>query len=245
MAHARRFLSLQADWWTAIGVWATLLVYLVIAIVGYRQLREAQSLRAAQSRPFVIVDVSFRSFLIELLIANIGATAASDVQIQFDEPLTSSDKSPDWQHSTAFTDGIALMAPGREIRFFLDSFPTRVEQGLPMVIRGSVSYQGLSVRGKDRYVEQFVIDLKTYEGSQLPKKGLHELVEKVEDISKQTARWGDRNAGVYAHVSDRDRERAREFRAYDRRVLVREYEERGLKAAGIKLYRTLRRRIGL
>lgn len=182
------FLSLRWDAWAAIGIWVTVGVYVAIAEFARRQVGEARDLRREQTRPFVIVDVEFRSFLIMLSIKNIGRTAASNVKAAFDEKLTSSIPGADWEDSTAFTDGIPLMAPDREIRFLLDSFIDRENGGHAMVIRGTVGYNGPAGHNRQRYNEPFVIDLSNYQGSQLPENGIHELVGEVKELRKVLAK---------------------------------------------------------
>jgi hypothetical protein len=185
----RTFLGWRADTWSAFGVWMTIVVYVALAWFAYKQLKEARRLRIEQTRPFVIVDVAFRSVLIQLSVRNIGRTAAKDLSVGFDESLTSSLGDLDWQHSVAFTSGIPLMAPGRELRFLLDSYPGRLDESHPMLIRGSVTYSGPVDHKRPRYCEPFVIDLSTYEGALLPDKGTQELVDEVENVRKELAKW--------------------------------------------------------
>ncbi len=80
------------------------------------------------------------------------------------------------------------MAPGRELRFFLDSYHARHDGQLPMVINGGVRYLG-PTDDKAEYNERFLIDLTTYEGTQRSERGLPELVNEVEKLRKELHAW--------------------------------------------------------
>lgn len=137
---ARTFIGLPADTWTAIGVWLTMFVCVILAVLAFHQLGEAQRLRREQARPLVIVDVSFRSVLMRVSVRNIGATPARDLTVTFNEKRESTMRDPDWLDSTLFTEGMPMLAPGRELLFNFDSYPARIEKGLPMVLAGCAKY---------------------------------------------------------------------------------------------------------
>jgi hypothetical protein len=195
------FLKLTAGEWEAIGVWVTGGITIGLLWLAWRQLVHAREARNDQTRPFVIVDVDFRSILIMLTVKNTGLTAARKVRVTFDEPLTSAATDPDWQASSAFKSGIPFMAPGRELRFFLDSYLERTEKLYPMVIKGVVKYFG-PIEDVPEYEESFLIDLTTYEGTQLPEKGMHELVGEVITLRKELAKWTLGVRGLRVNVVD-------------------------------------------
>jgi hypothetical protein len=70
----------------ALAAWATVLIYIVIGLFAWRQVRKARKLREEQARPFVIVDFE-PGFLVYLTVENLGRTMARDVRIQFGKPL--------------------------------------------------------------------------------------------------------------------------------------------------------------
>lgn len=209
----RTLFDIRAGEWAALGVWATIIVYLVLAAVAIRQLKEAQVLREEQSRPVVLVDVVFRSILMDLSIRNVGPTVASNVFVTFDEPpATKAMANIDWLSSTTFTQGIPMMAPGREIRFHFDTYPARHGSGLPMVITGRVCYSGF--HGKREWDEAFIIDLTNFERSSRPEKGVHDLVQEVAELRQELNKWTDGMRGIRVSVTDKDRENAREMRTH-------------------------------
>ncbi len=208
------FLGWRYDGWAALGIWATIAAYIALAVFAYRQLREARTLRLEQTRPFVIVDAAFRNILVQLSIKNIGRTAARDVRVELDERLISTIPGPDWQSTKAFTQGFPLIAPDRDIRFLIDSYPARMSAGHPMVICGTVSYSGPRDSGSTHYVERFTIDLATYEGAQLAEKGVHELVEQVDALRKELTKWTDGSHGLLVSALDRDQTTIRSERPF-------------------------------
>lgn len=230
--------GLRADAWAAIGVWATLVVSGIAAVLVLRQVIEARRLREDQTRPFVIVDVAFRSVLVELVVKNIGATAAKNVVVHFDTKIESK-HDLGWLQSPLFATGMPLMAPGRTIRFFLDSFPARVEAGLPMVITGAVTYDSPhTARRSKPHTETFEIDLNVYRQSLLTERGIPDLVKQVEDLRKELSKWTDGARGIQVAAIDKDRQSRREVRSFRiraalelgrsqgwRRVIVRQVAE--------------------
>jgi hypothetical protein len=156
--------------------------FIVIVSVAIGQLNEAKQLRIGSMRPYLIVDVDFENLLVVLSIRNTGGTAASSVLVRFDQRLRSSapDLKLDWQDSTFFTTGMAMMAPGRELRYVIDRYPDRVGSGLPMMIKGVATYVGHS--DKRSYRESFAIDLTNYSGSLIDKKGVPELIDSVDSL---------------------------------------------------------------
>jgi hypothetical protein len=224
---APTFLNLRADAWAAIASWATLTISLAAAVFVYHQLREARLLREEQSRPFLIVDVALRSIIVELVIRNIGATAATNVIVFFDEPVTSSRANGvAWSTTPLFTTGMPLMAPGRIIRFFLDTLPGRESAGLPMTLRGRVTYRSAGPRPRT-YTETFDINLEVYRQSLIPEKGLPELVKEVEILRKEVAKWTDGTRGLHVRAADRDRDTVREHRSVHLERSIRDGREHG------------------
>src|SRR4051794_8114074 len=137
------FLWWRTSEWEAIGVCVTAALTIFLVIYAIRQLGHARRVRDEQTRPYVIVDFSFRDVLIELSVKNIGQTAARNVRVKLADELTSAAdiKSLAWQHEGLFGDGVAMFAPGREMRYLFDRFDTRMSSGLPMSISGTINYQ--------------------------------------------------------------------------------------------------------
>jgi hypothetical protein len=224
---APTFLNLRADAWAAVAAWVTLTISLAAAVFVYHQLREARLLREEQSRPFVIVDVAFRSIVVDLVVRNIGATAATNVIVFFDEPVTSSrSNGVEWPTTPLFTTGMPLMAPGRIIRFLLDTFPGRETAGLPMTLRGQVSYRSPGPRPRT-YTDTFDINLEVYRQSLIPEKGLPELIKEVEILRKEVEKWTDGTRGLHVRATDRDRGTVRELRSIHLQQSIREGREHG------------------
>ncbi len=136
---ARTFLSYNANEWSAIGVWATGLATVGLLFYAARQLTEARRLRDDQTRPFLVVDFSFRSILVSIRVSNTGTTAAKDARVVLDAPVESTAATVRWQGSGLFGSGLPQFAPGRHLDFALDSFPRRRDSRLPMVFTGGWS----------------------------------------------------------------------------------------------------------
>lgn len=237
--------GLDAAEWEAIGVWATAAITLAALGFAAYQLRDVRQLRIEQARPTIYVDVTFRNIMIKLSVKNTGLTTARNVKVEFDEPLTSARFDLKWQHGRAFADGIPSMAPSRQLDFLFDMFPSRVEAGLPMEIRGTVSYDGPPGVKAKRYSERFVIDLDAHRESLMPDKSMHDLVERVADIQKEMKKWTGRGGGVYVQAADADRSDTKEWREQVITLADQRRQKDGIRAALTYIVREWRRRHGL
>jgi hypothetical protein len=135
-----------------------------------------------KGRARVEVDIDPRGFSAYLSIKNTGQSAASEVLVLFDTSVDSSFSSNNkWLEAPVFTSGFPQFAPGREIRYFLDSFLHRQEAGLPSRYEGKVQYKG----PQDRiYSDKFVIDFTVYNETSLTERGMDDLVKQVEHTQK-------------------------------------------------------------
>ena len=85
----RSFVWVRTSEWEAIGVWITGLLTIGLLSYAALQLRHAREVRDDQTRPYIIVDFSFRSVLVELSVKNIGQTPARNVRVKLADELTS------------------------------------------------------------------------------------------------------------------------------------------------------------
>jgi hypothetical protein len=112
-----------------------------------RRLREAgQALQEAEARPYVVVDFELgdRPPFINLVVANLGKTAARNVRIEVDPPFESSldAKVPvPVSKLKLFTEGITSMVPGKRIVFLFDVLNQRPKE-LPTAYRVTLRYDG-------------------------------------------------------------------------------------------------------
>lgn len=183
MTASDEFLSLGAASWSALASVATVLVYLALLVYAVKQVGEARRLRGAQARPFVIVDFE-PTWLLQLVVQNIGQTAAQDVVMRFDPPLDSSMQKPHpWEESSAFTHGIPLLPPHRKIRVDFDSAHSvyAEDSTFPMRYEVTVTYRGSEARSRP-YKDRYVLDLNIFKGTRLPEDGLPEIAKGVAGI---------------------------------------------------------------
>jgi hypothetical protein len=155
----------------SISVWGLgqLVVLVVAAAYAAAQLREAQTLRKEQSRPFVVVDVDpwRKKGVFLLTVENIGRTVARDVSLAFDPPLQSTLDDPqriereDWPRVAdfrIFKEPIPNIPPGKWLACQLDAGRQFFESDLPRRYVATVRYVG----PVDHYCEEYVLDLAMY-----------------------------------------------------------------------------------
>jgi hypothetical protein len=229
--------------WAAVAAWAawaTVLIYIVIGLFAWRQVREARKLREEQARPFVIVDFE-PGLVVYLTVENLGRTMAQDVRIQFDKPLKSSlDRPHELNESPLFREPIPVLPPGKKIRVLFDQFSSRVEADLPLTYEVDVRYHG--PKDRKEWKDIYRLDLGTYLGSALPPKGIPELVTEVENICKEIKKWqGSNLRGLLVHNLDQ----RQEDKIAWRRTHMRTLRRRGRKAAAQQLWNRILWRWGL
>jgi hypothetical protein len=224
----------------ALAACATVLIYIVIGLFAWRQVREARKLREEQARPFVIVDFE-PGFLVYLTVENLGRTMAREVSIHFDKPLeTTLTGRREIDETPLFREPIPTLPPGKKIRVLFDQAPARLDAGLPLTYDVELRYQGPT--GKKEWKHPYRLDLGMYVGSQLPPKGIPELVTEVEALREEIKRWrGSGGTGLRTHVVDQ-----RRLDKIDRRRMnVRILRQQGPKALAQRLLAQALRRFGL
>jgi len=247
--------------WGAISAWAavaTVVVYVVLGVFAWRQIREARRLREEQAqlarksqeeqarlareswaeqarqsrqlqeeqaRPFVIVDFE-PGFLIYLVVENIGRTMARNVTITPDKALESTLPDPDIDETPLFREPIPALPPGKKIRVLFDSAPARLNSDLPRAYEVTVRYEGPF--GRIYEPDRYPLDLSMYLGSALPPKGLPQLVEEVEKVRKELAKWTDGIRGLRVNTTDREKQERAQFRHFLTRRFVQSAKEDGI-----------------
>lgn len=210
--------ALTAEDWTAIGTVVTAAVAVLAAGFAALQVRELRRTREDQTRPFVIVDIQpgpAWSNLLDLVVENIGSTAARDVQISFDPPLQQSkDDGYPIGESALISEGIRMLPPGRRIRAFFDASHDRIKTDLPM--RYDVTVRLKDARGRAQPDQNYTIDMGyMYGTTQVQEYGLHDAAKAISEIQKTVKKWADIHGRLKVWVRDEDRYRLDERVEHD------------------------------
>ncbi len=215
--------------YAAVGTYLAILVGGAVAVAQLVQMQQAQR---QQIRPYVTVDFDFQGIFVYLVVRNIGATMAKAVTIRFDPELDSSlPDVPRIDQSPLFREPIPMVAPGREIRVLFDSYATRLERtDLPMEYHVRVDYYDSS--GKSLEDPEYPLDLAMYLGSELPRKGLNELVEEVAKLRTELGKWRYGTRGLLVYGVDERRHVGRRSRPTWRRIAAGVRRDKGLVAYG-------------
>ncbi|HEY3977734.1 MAG TPA: hypothetical protein VGM79_10720, partial [Streptosporangiaceae bacterium] len=195
------------------------------AVVAVRQVSEARRLREEQAQPYVVVSLETDAsspFMLNLVIKNIGRTAARNVVVDFDPPLVSSiDKLGDPSRITewtALTDGIPTLVPGQAMSTMLDSLFQRYssKDQYPGRTQATVRYAEDHDSNKV-YSYNYDLDFNVFFGMHwVGSKSFDDLVKAIEGVQGTMKSWTTDN-GLKAYTKDFD-ERVKE--ASDRRVNV-------------------------
>lgn len=226
--------------WTAIAAWVTVGIYFLLGGFAFVQVLQARKLREEQARPFVVVDFEL-GFLVFLTVENLGRTLARDVTIRFNRPLDSTLPGPhDFDESPIFRgEPIPVLPPGKQVRVLFDQAAARLESDLPRSYEVQVRYRGPF--GQKYPPDTYRLDLGVYSGSQLPRKGLPELVDEAKKIREELGKWRPGTSGLLVHTVDKRRLDRRELR----RLHVRTLRTRGPRAFARQVWQRALWRLGL
>lgn len=206
-----------------------LVVLIVAAVVAWRQVQEARTLREEQNRPFVVMDFDVDDPWIFVTVTNLGTSLARDVSFEITPPLQSSlDDTPEL---TMITNGIRTLPPNKVYKTFWDGFIQRSDTDLPDHYGVVVSYT--DEKGKRKFSEPLDLDLGIYKGfSVLVRKDIHHVHEILKSIHGEMKKWtaGSRGLAVLSpdEISERNERGRREMEM--RRAAMEEAERQGIDA---------------
>jgi hypothetical protein len=205
-------LGLPADDWSAIAAWLTAAVAIAAAVAALRQVAEARRLRAEQAQPYVVayLEESGVSRFIDLVIRNLGSTAATDVQISMEPEPERALARGDGNFSPLLPKAFPVLVPGQEWRTLFDTTMARAESDLPKRYDARVRFK--DARGRECFEFTYVLDWSLMiDRASVTIYGIHDIAKAVRDMSKVVARWkeGAGSKGIAVYVRDGDARDAR------------------------------------
>ncbi len=213
-----------------VTAWATLLeagILAVAALFAWSQLAEMRETRLAQTRPYVIAYIhpnSTAHTILDFVIANVGKTAARNVRLVFEPPLSDTSgpaASFSNAHWAAFESGLPLLAPGQQLSclwaqatIVFDDKTTAVKKHVV-----SISYSG-GLPADSAYVDEYVLDAEAFFGlMRVAGKGADDAVRALEEIKSTLSKWTERDGvRIYSEpLSELRERRAEEIQEFLRR----------------------------
>lgn len=189
------FLWFDQTGWSAISAIASVATFvggLVAVLIAFIQIHSARKVHADQVRPYVIVDIEPNPawwMLYDLVIRNIGETAAIDCRIQLDpRPMRTGETRQDsLGDAKVLSEPIAMLAPGREIRIFFDSIAERIKTKLPMLYTATVTYKSHATG--DQWTEVYTLDVAALKGTEnIDIYTIHHAAKALRDIQRDLHR---------------------------------------------------------
>jgi hypothetical protein len=182
---------MRAEEWSAIASWATVAIAVVAALFAYRQVREARRLRLEQAQPYVVVFLEEAGVArnIDLVIKNLGSTAATNIEVRLDPPpVRAIDPEGDW--SPLLPASLPVLVPGQEWRTMFDTTDHRARaHDLPRRYDADASYK--DAQGKESFSFDYVLDWGLMiDRASVVEYGLHHLAEAARELEKHAAAWG-------------------------------------------------------
>lgn len=194
VAHSVTFLGLEADAWTALGTWALVLVAAWAVLPARAQIREMRRSREEEMRPFVLVSFQQSRVsrkLLNLVIENVGRTAAHDVRFTFEPELArTNDEEYPLREWPPIRDGVAIMPPGWRREALFDFGPDRAAADLPS--RSDVTVRLKDGRGREQSPQHYVLDVDQFEGVEyIEEQGAHHAAKALQGIERALKRASD------------------------------------------------------
>lgn len=152
--------------WSAFWAGATFLVTATAAVFALVQLRSYLAEVRERARPYVIADFGFRSTILYLHVWNSSQTPARNLRIAVTPPFESNrpDDARKLQRVTGPDFFVPQLAPGREIRWVLDTTPAYyANMALPRSYQVTLTYDdGRSERRKKPYSDVFTLSIEQW-----------------------------------------------------------------------------------
>jgi hypothetical protein len=193
----------------------------VAALVAWTQAKEARALRKARAQPYVVISLQLlKTHYLELVIENLGTTAARDISIAIDPPFESSlDLPPHNLHVAQWTalSHIATLAPTQRMAELADSVTYRNQH--PELQNRYTALGRYRGDHGDQYEYTYDLDFGVWMGRySVDQKGQHELVQATERLAEAFIRFS--NSPLDVHVYDGEKADEAE------RASIAEFEER-------------------
>lgn len=205
------FLGLPAEAWSALASWSAVLFAVVAGLIARGQLREARRLREEQAQPYVVAyaeSSQVGEWVIDLVVKNFGATAATGVRVEFDPPLR---RAASGEEAVDFPEVIPVLVPQQEWRTFWDTGIARLQSELPDRHVATVCFSDSHERELPPYT--FVLDWKPMKAREvITVYGPHHAAKALRELSKEVKTWREGAGGgvsVYARDGDARDERVR------------------------------------
>lgn len=189
--------------WQALGAMGTFVVAAVAAVIAFHQYRGYREGQEALTRPYVIVDVTFRPFfLAAITVRNASPRAAVDLTMTV-APAFIASRPRDCEILNRVFDGattVGLLAPDRQIHYLLDEMPQYVTGGFPLQYVVTARYRdgstGAAAGRRTRwYTDTFVLDLDQWLQALADDDPTGDIVRHLERVWKELARIAERLPG--------------------------------------------------
>lgn len=136
---------MTANQWQATAAVGTFIIAAFTVFFVVRQFYNARDIRREQTDPYVIAFFELNenhSTVIDFVIKNIGIRPAFNITLLIDPPMLRADEFDEhpFMETKAISKGIAMLAPGQEIRLFFETEAERVGKQLPTDFRVSISF---------------------------------------------------------------------------------------------------------
>lgn len=213
--------------WEAFGTCTTAAIAAIASIFAWRQVKEARRLRLEQAQPYVAVylesaaaDMAF----VDLVVKNLGSTAAYDVEVSCDPPLQRTAGAEGFE-AIHLPSIFPTVVPNQEWRTFFDSGFDRVTSDLPKSYAVAVRFKERRGRKSVKHTLDYRLDLASFESRMWTENyGIHHVAKALRDIRGSMKKWSESGGGISVVVRSGDEKDAARRQQRDEWLARRERE---------------------
>lgn len=161
------------------------LATLAAAVAAFLAIRQTHKLNIEKAQPYIVVSLEPHEqvpWIMELVVRNLGQTAATNVKISFNQsPARAQKKEEDEHDHLLLPRSFPVLVPGQRWGTTWDSIFERHKSGLPNRYEVTITYLGID--GKTQPAKKYVIDWDTYfSRGHLDVKTLHHVAKELSEI---------------------------------------------------------------
>lgn len=170
--------------------------------VALATVKEMRTAREEENAPYVIAHFDLDGPMVYVVVKNLGKSIAKNIKFSVDPPFAVFHPTANLNEISLFKEGIAMLAPGSEIRvFFASTMECFGQSNIPRQYKMTIAYN-TSLVSKVQWHEM-VLDLSSYYG--LPyfnEETFDDLVKEVERIRKAFETLNETNKRILSTIRE-------------------------------------------
>jgi hypothetical protein len=169
----------MGDTGTLITFLTAIFTYIYVVLTGLT-VRQMVKNSEDESRPYIIADIEINDHCVFFIIRNIGKLPAKELKVKIEPDIVNTiGKS---LNTTLFSKPISIVAPGKEIKTFINTSMVVFKSEAPKVFEVALEYKWGNAKVEN---ESYRLDISMYHDLvTVNVKSIHHVAKELEEISK-------------------------------------------------------------